>query len=239
MILQDGERLEDLQCGGLKILQNKNLYTFTSDSVILANFVKTKKNDFCVEIGAGGGVISILVNAKNDLKKIVCFEIQPQMAQLCQKNIELNNLSEKIEVNCCDAKKQSVVAKESVDVIFSNPPYFKETNFTQSQVKKIAKEEVCLSCQDLVITSSNLLKSGGAFYVCYSAERSCELISLCQKNRLMVKEMFFTENGKGDVKLVFIKAVKDAKSGVKVLKNLVTNDQNGDYLEILKTKNFI
>ena len=65
MILGEGERLEDLQCNGLKIIQNKNLYTFTSDSVILANFVKTKANDIAVEIGAGCGVISILAQAKN------------------------------------------------------------------------------------------------------------------------------------------------------------------------------
>ena len=49
--LEKGERIEDLQCGGLKIIQNKDLYTFTSDSVLLANFVKLKKNDKALEIG--------------------------------------------------------------------------------------------------------------------------------------------------------------------------------------------
>ena len=42
------ERIEDLQCKGLKIIQDDELYSFTSDSVILANFVKTKANDVCV-----------------------------------------------------------------------------------------------------------------------------------------------------------------------------------------------
>ena len=146
MILQDGERLEDLQCGGLKIIQNKKLYAFTSDSVVLANFIKTKKNDVCVEIGAGSGVISILVQAKNCLKKIFAFEIQKEMQNLCQKNVELNNLTEKIEVVCDDVKNfNKTIKNESVDVVFSNPPYFKKTNFEQNKVKKIAKEEVLLS----------------------------------------------------------------------------------------------
>ena len=57
-------------------------------------------------------------------------------------------------------------------------------------------------------------------------------------HNLKIKEMFFTENGKGGVKLVVIKAVKGGKDGVKVFPNLVTNDRDGNYLEMLQTKNF-
>ena len=239
MKLEEGERIEDLQCNGLKIIQNKNLYTFTSDSVILANFVKTKPSDTAVEIGPGSGVISILVQEKNKVKKILAFEIQEKMQKLCQKNIILNNLDEKITLFCDDAKNfDKYIAQNSVDVVFSNPPYFKPTTFVQNEVKKFSKEEILLSCKDLVLTAHKMLKSGGTFYCCYSAERSCELITNCENEGIKIKEMFFTENGKGDVKLIFIKAVKDGKSGVKVLPNLITNEADGTYLEKLKTKNF-
>ena len=239
MKLEEGERIEDLQCDGLKIIQNKNLYTFTSDSVILANYVKTKFSDTAVEIGAGCGVVSILVQAKNKLKKIFAFEIQEKMQKLCKKNIDLNNLSEKITLFCEDVKNfEKHIAPNSIDVVYSNPPYFKPTNFTQNEVKKYSKEEILLSCKDLILTASKMLKSGGTFYCSYSAERSCELITNCENAGLKIKEMFFTENGKGEVKLIFIKAVKDAKSGAKVLPNLITNEADGTYLDKLKTKNF-
>jgi len=238
MILEEGERLEDLQFKGLQIVQNKNLYTFTSDSVILANFVKAKKKDVCVEIGAGSGVISILVNAKNDLKKIFAFEIQPVMQNLAEKNINLNQMQEKILLVKDDVLNfEKYLPKESVDIVFSNPPYFKKTNFDQSEVKRIAKEEIKLSAENLVSTAAKMLKFGGAFYFCYGAERVCELIALCHQNRLIVKELFFTENGKGKVKLAVLKAVKGANNGTKVFANLVTNDESGDYLEVLHTRN--
>ncbi|MDE6583491.1 MAG: methyltransferase [Clostridia bacterium] len=240
MKLTPGERLEDLQCKGLKIIQNKDLYTFTSDSVVLANYVKTKSNTIAVEIGAGSGVISILVQAKNDIKKIYAFELQKEMAKLCQKNIKLNNLEDKICLFNANIKDfEEYLPKESADVVYSNPPYFKETNFEQDEVKRIAKEEICLSCKDLCEVASKLLKNGGTFYCCYSAERSVELICNLQKANLMVKEMFFTENGKGKTKLVLVKSVKGAKYGVKVLPNLVTNEESGDYLETLHTKNYL
>ncbi len=240
MNLEKGEQIEDLQCAGLKIIQNKKLYCFTSDSVILANFVRAKAGDLAVEIGAGSGVISILVQAKNKLKKIVAFEIQEEMAALCEKNILLNNLGEKLELVADDAKNHKKHIKSgSVDVVFCNPPYFKETNFPQSEVKKVAKEEVCLPCETLCKIASDMLKGGGAFYVCYAQERAAELIFNLQKHNLAVKEMFFTENGKGEVKLAVIKAVKNGKFGCKVFPNLVTNEENGNYLEKLQTKNFI
>ena len=238
VFLEKNERIEDLQCKNLKIIQNADLYTFTSDSVVLANFVKTKQDDLCVEIGGGCGVISILVQAKNKLKKIVAFEIQKPLAELMQKNICLNSLQDKIEVVCDDVKNFSKYV-EKADVVFSNPPYFKVTNFKQSEVKKIAKEEVLLSCDKLCQCASKMLKSGGAFYVCYPASRTCELVVNLSKVKLAVKEMFFTENGKGKVQTVFLKAVKDAKEEVKIHPNLVTNDQNGDYLEALHTKYFV
>ena len=240
MKLQQGEKIEDLQCGDLKIIQNKNLYTFTSDSVILANFIKTKPKDLVVEIGAGSGVISILVQAKNKLQKIKAFEIQPQMQALCEKNIALNHLEEKIELIKGDVKNhEKYLSNSSVDVVFSNPPYFKCTNFSQNEVKKLAKEEEKLSCEELVCFASEMLKSGGNFYCCYLAERSAELVYVLQKHKLAVKEMFFTENGKGEVKIVVIRATKDGKFGTKVYPNLVTNEENGNYLDLLKTKNFL
>lgn len=239
ILLNDSEQIEDLQCKGLKIIQDKSLYCFTSDSVILANFVKTRKNDVAVEIGTGCGVISILVQAKNQIKKIFAFEIQEKLQKLAQKNIKFNNLQEKIEILCDDAKNfEKHFAKGSMEVVFSNPPYFKETNFKQNEIKKFCKEEVLLSCDELCKTASAMLKEGGAFYCCYAAERACELICSLDKHRLAVKEMFFTDNGKGEIKLIVLKAVKGGKSGVKVLPNLVTNEENGNYLEKLQTKNF-
>lgn len=240
VFLNENERLEDLQCGRLEIIQNKNLYTFTSDSVILANFLKANPNDFVVEIGTGSGVISILAQAKNNIKKITAFEIQREMAELAEKNVKLNNLAEKIEVVCDDAKNfEKHFQKCRANVVFCNPPYFKPTNFAQTLVNKIAKEEVTLSCEDLCATASQMLKDGGSFYVCYPAERTAELVCTLQKHNLCTKEMFFTENGKGKVKTLFLKAVKGGKFGTKVRPNLVTNDENGDYLSILHTKNFL
>lgn len=234
------EELEDLECNNLKIWQDKKLYTFTSDSVILANFIKLKASETAVEIGGGSGVISILLTAKNNVKKIKIFEIQEKMQKLCKKNIIFNNLQDKLSLICDDVKNyKKYIDVGSIDVMFSNPPFFPISNYAINEVKSIAKEERCLSLGELVDCASGMLKYGGRFYVVYKAERLGELIVACEGKNLTLKKMFFTENGKGVINLIVAEFRKGGGKGVKVLPNLVTNKSDGEFLEELKTRKFL
>lgn len=237
MKLLEGERIEDLQCKGLKIIQNKDYYTFTSDSVILANFIKLKKEDICCEIGTGCGVISILMTAKNNFNKIYAFEIQSEMFELAKKNVKLNNLEDKIEIIHDNIMNfNDYFKKNSFDCLFSNPPYMLSNGKNENTVRNIARHDNSLSIEELCSTASQMLKHGGRFYLVYTADRSCELIYNLTKASLEIKRMFFTQNGRGDVKLIILEAVKGGKHGVKVLPELVTNDKEGSYIEALHTK---
>ena len=239
--LEKDERIEDLQCKNLRIIQNKNYYTFTSDSVILANFIKLKKNDVCAEIGTGCGVIPILLSVKTEFDKVYAFELQDEMARLAEKNVLFNDLEDKIVVVSDDVRnfKQHFNA-ESFDVVFSNPPYMRgDTARNASSIRDKARHDESLPIGDLCKTAYSMLKFGGRFFVVYSASRSAELIYTLMENNLEPKKMFFTENGKGKIVLVVIEAVKGGKHGVEVLPQLQTNDAKGDYLELLRTKYFV
>ncbi len=236
--LDKDERIEDLQCQGLKIIQNKNLYTFTSDSVILANFINLKKEDVCVEIGTGCGVIAVLLSAKVEFKKIYAFELQPDMSKIAGKNIILNDLQEKIEVINDDIKNfKQHISPGHVSVVFSNPPYIHgNENFNDS--KSLARHDKTLSLNDLCKCASSILKFCGKFYMTFPANRSAEAIHCLIENNLEPKRMFFTENGKKESILFVVEAVKGGRHGVKVLPTLETNDLKGEYLKILHTKYF-
>jgi len=237
MKLEENERIEDLQFEGLKIIQNKNLYAFTSDSVILANFLKIKPKETALEIGAGSGVISILATKKTRAKKIYAFELQEKMFNLFQKNIKLNNLEEKITIfNENILNYKNYLDFGSMDVVFSNPPYKRDgsCDLNENESKRIARHEKYLPLSSLCKCASELLKFGGRFYVVYDSDRSCELIGELMKHNLEPKRMFFTENGKGKTILVVIEAVKGGKHGVIVMPNLTTNDKNGEYIQKIK-----
>ena len=91
----DGEMIYDLQCKGLNIIQYKSGYCFTTDSVLLANFVKIKSKDKACEFCSGSGVISVLASAKNSYKAIDLVELQLRLADMSRRTIELNKLEDR------------------------------------------------------------------------------------------------------------------------------------------------
>src|SRR5690554_6528196 len=91
-LLKENEKFEDLQLDGLKIIQNKDLYRFTSDAVILANFVNAKPKDFLIDLGTGSGIIAILVAYKNKLRKVLGIEIQKELADMANRSVIYNKL---------------------------------------------------------------------------------------------------------------------------------------------------
>ncbi len=230
-------RLDDLNLDGLEIYQYVDGYNFTSDSVLLANFVKTKKTDICLEIGAGGGVISILVNYKNKPNKIYAFEIQQKYCDLAKININHNNMQNNIEVINDAIQNYKKYGIEAVDVVFCNPPYFKKDIFMKNNNEEIAicKYENCLPLGELINCSSKLLKYGGKFFIVYPAERVCELISELTYNKLEPKKMFFVQPTEHkNANTVLVECVKNGKKGVRVLPTLITNNLDGEYVQTIQ-----
>ena len=122
--LKAQETIEDLQCDGLRLIQSTKEYRFTTDAVLLANFCKDMRGKLCVEFGAGSGVVSILVARKKHPKRVVALEIQPQLADMMKRSVQLNGQQDVVEVYVADLKDACRYVKDA-DVVVCNPPYRK------------------------------------------------------------------------------------------------------------------
>ena len=107
--LREGERLDDLMRSGRVIIQNENEFCFSMDSVLIAHFPRFKKNARVIDLGTGTGVIPLLI--ADDVKEICAVELNSRMADLAKRNVELNNLSEKIFVMEGDYRKHREIFK--------------------------------------------------------------------------------------------------------------------------------
>ena len=234
----DNLREDDLELDGLKIFQYTDGYSFTSDSVLLANFVSAKHSDICVEIGSGSGVVSVLVNHKNKPQKIYAFEMQQRLAKLAQINVEKNKMQNQIIiVNDKVQNHKQYIQDGSISVVFCNPPYFKSGTSikNESQEIAIARHEDFLPISELCESTSKMLKFGGKFYIVYPASRLAELIYELKNNNLEPKTMFFaqpTQNKNASV--VLMQCTKCAKSGVVVMPTLITNNLDGNYVQTIQ-----
>ena len=74
--LLPGERIDELQRNGYRIIQNPERFCFGMDAVLLSGFARAKKQERCLDLGCGNGIIPILMEAKTEGKHFTGLEIQ-------------------------------------------------------------------------------------------------------------------------------------------------------------------
>ncbi|HOF03677.1 MAG TPA: methyltransferase, partial [Atribacterota bacterium] len=94
--LQPGEIIESLGQFRLKVIQNKNSYCFSVDSLLLAEFIKIKNREKIIDLGTGCGIIPLLLYSPQKNNVIFGVEIQEKLASLAERNILINNLEKRI-----------------------------------------------------------------------------------------------------------------------------------------------
>ena len=69
---------EEILDNNIKVYQDDELYTFTSDSVLLSKFATVKKGDIVADFCAGSGVVGLNLMALNPalIKSLTFFELQ-------------------------------------------------------------------------------------------------------------------------------------------------------------------
>lgn len=218
VVLQDGERLDDLQFNDLFIIQNKNLYSFTCDAVLLANFVKARKSDNIIDLCSGSGIVGILSQAKTGSKKLTCVEMQESLANMCNRSIEYNNLQEKAKViNTTVQNAPSLLGKEKFEVVTCNPPYKKVDSHKISEKREIGvcKYEIALTFDELAKSASQLLKFGGKFFFVHESCRASEIFSKLKAVSLEPKRVCFIYPKSGaNSHIMLVEATKGGKEGV-------------------------
>ena len=137
------QEILDLGFENLKIYQAPDGYCFTSDSVLLANYIKCHKTDKVAEFCAGSGVISILLSKKQNPEKIYAFELQKRPCDMFSKSVKLNNLENQIQsINAKLEDCLNFLSRASLDVVFCNPPYMESGDHSDNPEIALATHEI-------------------------------------------------------------------------------------------------
>lgn len=242
--LNDNEEIHSLDINNLKIIQAKNGFRFGMDAVLLSDFAKDIKNGSNVmDMCAGNCAISLLLSAKTQNTCFTAVEIQESVADLAKRSVLLNDLNDRINVVCMDLKNLNTVFSTSCfDAIVCNPPYKKANDglINSADTKTIARHEIFCSLEDVISTSSFLLKNNGCLYMVHRPERLCDIICFMRKYDLEPKLLRFIQPSiDKPANLLLIKAVKGGKPFLKLLENLIVY-KNGNYTdEFLKIYNML
>lgn len=221
--------------GSLKICQPKEGYRFSVDALILSNFVNLRRAGRIVDIGAGTGIIGIILAKKYPEAQVKMIEIQQELAELAQESIRLNSVENRCQVICMDAK--DFVSSEEFDIVISNPPFRSPGTGRLSpyEEKALARHELSLTVTDLAKIGQRLLKHRGRLYMIHLPERFVEIIRILSKHSLEIKRVRFVHSKRDTLaKMVLIEAVKGGRVALKVEPPLFIYNDDGTYTEEMK-----
>ncbi len=221
--LENGEVVDRLAIENYQIIQNENYYRFTSDSVLLSRFPRAKAGDRVADFCAGSGIVGLQFYAlqKPFVKSVTFFEMQDELAQMSQKTVELNDLTDVFSVVTGKIQDIPKDYNEYFSLILCNPPYEKGGFENKDEKKAMCRKELFLTLPELLQNASRCLKFGGRLALCHRADRVAEVIYVLKEYNLECKRLQFVAGKTGDKPyLVLVEAVKGGKAGVEVLPTL-------------------
>ena len=237
-VLRKGERLDDLQCKGLLIIQNPSWFCFGMDAVLLSSFAVVKEGQNCLDLGCGNGVIPLLLSAKTDGVSFTGLELQEDVAEMAQRSVCLNHLEQKVSIVQGDIKgATSIFGAASFDVVTCNPPYLTSGHglVNQADHKAIARHELACSLTDVVSNAAKVLKPGGRFFIVHRPFRLAELIHIMVENRVEPKRMRLVHPYRDkEPNMVLIEGVRVGHAHMTVEPPLIIYEKEQVYTEELR-----
>lgn len=233
--LLPGERIDELQRNGYRIIQNPERFCFGMDAVLLSGFARAKKQERCLDLGCGNGIIPILMEAKTEGKHFTGLEIQPESADMARRSVALNRLQDRIDIVEGDIKDASkIFGASSFHVVTTNPPYMTAQHGLTNlyEAKTIARHEVLCNLEDIIRESARLLMPGGRFYMVHRPFRLAEIISLMVQYRMEPKRMRLVyPYVDREPNMVLIEGLRGGKSRMTVEKPLIVYKEPGKYTD--------
>ncbi|SCT34374.1 tRNA1(Val) (adenine(37)-N6)-methyltransferase [Staphylococcus caeli] len=236
-MLLEHERLDYLIKENLRIIQNDEVFSFSTDALLLGHLTKIKKQDVIMDLCSGNGVIPLLLSHKGN-NTIDAIEIQEQLVDMAKRSITYNQLDDRICMYHMDLKEAHKQFKPSqYSVVTCNPPYFKVNQLHQHQknAHKIARHEIMCTLEDCCMAARHLLKQGGRFMVVHRAERLMDVLSSMRTYQIEPKKLYFVYSKQNKVaQTIVVEGRKGGNQGLDIQPPFYIYNQDGAYTEEMR-----
>lgn len=238
-LMREGERLDDLQIKGYKIIQRPGRFCFGMDAVLLSSFAKVKRHERALDLGTGTGILPILLEAKNEGARYIGLEIQEESADMARRSVEFNGLGDRIDIITGDIREASAIfGPASFQVITVNPPYMigEHGLRNENEALYVARHEVLCTLEDVLRESARLLAPRGRFYMVHRPFRLPEILAGMSKYGMEPKRMRLVyPRVEKEPNMVLVEGLRGGNPRMKVEPPLIVYREDGKYTsEVLR-----
>lgn len=216
----------------MKIIQRKDMFNFSLDTVLLANFCTINKDvDKIIDFGTNNAAIPLLLSRITN-KKIVGIEIQGEAVEIAKKNVDINCLNDQINIIHDDIKNY-VKNNDKVKLVVCNPPFFKvgeRSHINDNEYLQIARHEIKINLEEIIQSAAMILDNKGRFAMVHRPDRMIEIINCMQKYDIEPKRIRFVYPKHNKESHIFlIEGMYKGNSGIKIETPLYAHEEDGSY----------
>ena len=185
-------------------------FKITTDSVLLADFALGRAFDRCMDLGCGGGVISVLMHDEEPAAVFDSLDIRAEAVEICRRNYEEN------------------------DVVVCNPPYFYGGKPSPDPARA-ASRGGSLSPAQFCGAASFLLKKGGEFHLVHKPEYLTDIFAAMRLADIEPKRLrLVAHKASSQPSLVLITGRRSGRPGLAALPLLILANDDGTPSEEMK-----
>ena len=207
------------------LYQPQDGYCYNSDSIFLYDFINSfKPKGDVLDVGAGCGIVGLLVARDNQKVKLKAVEKQDDFVEYATINARVN----KINYNIYKKDFLNMDEDTKYDFILSNPPFYHDkTSFSHNKSLFNARYNINLPLDKFFKKVSRLLKPRSHFIFCYDASQFGLICAELHQHKLKIVDARFV-HPKIDKKasLVMLHIRNGSKSMMKVHEPLICFENN-------------
>lgn len=237
-LVEAGERIDDLQRNGLRIIQRADGFRFGTDAVLLADFARAKRGERVCDVGTGTGVLPLLIAARSMDTTFDAVEIQPEVADMARRSVALNAMEDRIRVHNMDCRDAPAgLGHECFHLVVTNPPYTAAGAglISPQKTRAVSRSDSDCSLEAWMIACGKLLKNGGRLACVFPAPRLLQLCDAMRAGRVEPKRLRLVASGASAApKLALLEGLKGGRPGLHMEPLLITHDEQGGFTAEMK-----
>lgn len=186
-------------------------------------------------MGAGCGIIALVLARINPEASVVAVENNPDMAALVERNIRHNDLAGRVTLQSADVIELRSCYSDSVfDLVVSNPPFRTAGSgrISPRAGRDAARHETTAGLGDFMAAAKYLVKPSGKICFIQLPSRLAEFMALAAEMKLSVLRLRMIHNNAASPATMFMAELAKGRRSAPVVESpLFVRDMSGEYTE--------
>lgn len=202
-----------------------------TDSFLLSAFPRLKAGETVCDLGAGTGLLGLLLLQRQQALQITGIELQSQAAALAKKTMAANGLTAKCTVLEGDLRQiRRLLPAGQCDLVLCNPPYFPPGSggIAPDPARQTARAEVTCTLAEVCAAAAWLLRWGGRFCLVHKPERLTDVLTTLRQSGMEPKRLrFVCKQADAAPSLFLVEGCRGGKPGLAIAPPLLLQTAEG------------